>query len=73
MKRLLKDVTVLDGKWDLYNLDDVLASQYQSGDWTQRTTNQRSICWGNLLAPSTMHEKSSHETSFDLDSCFDHH
>ncbi len=34
----LKDVTVLDGSWDLYHLDDVLASQYQSSDWTQHTT-----------------------------------
>ncbi len=49
------------------HLDDMLASQYQSNDWTQHTTNQ------NLVAPGTMHEKTSHETSLDLDSCFDHH
>ncbi len=29
----------------------------------QPNTNQSSICWRNLLAPGTMHEKSSHETS----------
>ncbi len=50
----------------------MLASQYQSSDWNQHTTNQSRICWRNLLAPGTMHEKSSHETSLDLDSCFDH-
>ncbi len=33
-----KDVTALDGKWDLYHLDGVLASQYQSSDWNQHTT-----------------------------------
>ncbi len=69
----MEDVTVLDGYWDLYHLDDVLASQYQLIDRTQHSTYQSSICWGNLLAPGTMHEKSSHETSLDLDSFFDHH
>ncbi len=39
------------------HLDDLLASQNQSIDWTQHATNQRSISWGNLLAPGTMHEK----------------
>ncbi len=34
----MKDVAVLDGEWDLYHLDDVLASQYQSSDWTVYTT-----------------------------------
>ncbi len=34
----MKDVAVLDGDWDLYHLDDVLASQYQSSDWTLYTT-----------------------------------
>ncbi len=58
---IVKDVTVLDGEWDSYHLDDMLASQYQSNDWTQHSTNQSSICWGNLLAPGTMHEISSHE------------
>ncbi len=37
----------------------MLASQYQSSDWNQHTNNQSSICWRNLLAPGTMHEKSS--------------
>ncbi len=41
-------------------LDDMLASQHQSIDWTQHITCQSSICWGNLLAPGTMHEKISH-------------
>ncbi len=54
-------------------LDGMLASQYQSIDWTQRTTCQFSISWGNLLAPGTMYEKTSREISLDLDSCFDHH
>ncbi len=52
----MKDVTVLDGKLDLYSFDDVLASQYQSSDWTQHITNQSSICWGNLLAPGSMYK-----------------
>ncbi len=48
------------------HLDDMLASQCQSIDWTQHTTCQSSISWGNLYATGTMHEKSSHETSLDL-------
>ncbi len=55
------------------HLDDMLASQYQSIDWTQHTTYQSSISWRDLLAPGTMYEKNSHETSLDLNSCFDHH
>ncbi len=55
------------------HLDDMLASQYQSIDWTQHTTCRSSISWGNLSAPGTMHDKTSHEASLDLDSCFDHH
>ncbi len=54
------------------HLDNMLASQCQPIDWTQHTTCRRSISWGNLLAPGTMHEKTSHETSLYLDSCFDH-
>ncbi len=57
----MKNVAVLDGEWDLNHLDDVLVSQYQSSYWTQQTTNESSICWGNLLTPGTMHEKISHE------------
>ncbi len=34
----MKDVAVIDGYWYLYHLEDVLASQYQSSDWTQHTT-----------------------------------
>ncbi len=59
-------------KWDLYHLYDVFASQYQLSDRNPHTTNQSSICWRNLLAPGFMHEKSSQDTSLDLDSCFDH-
>ncbi len=40
-------------------------------DWTQHATYQSSISWGNFLPPSIMHKKTSHETSLDLDSCFD--
>ncbi len=54
------------------HLDDMLASQYQPMDWTQHISCQSSIRLGNLLAPGTMHEKTSHETNLDLDSCFDH-
>ncbi len=57
----------------IYNhLDDMLASQYQSIDWTQYTTCelQSAFSWGNLVAPGAMHEKTSHETSYDLDSYF---
>ncbi len=53
------------------HLDDMLASQYQSIDWTQHTTCQSSISWGNFLAPGTMYEKTSHEISLDLVNCFD--
>ncbi len=42
------------------HLGDMLASQYQSIDWTQHATCQISICKGNLLAPGTMHEETSH-------------
>ncbi len=42
------------------HLDDMLASQYQSIDWTQHTTCQTSISWGNLLAPGTVHKKKLH-------------
>ncbi len=38
------------------HLDDMVASQYQSIDWTQHTSFQSSIRWGNLLGPGTMHE-----------------
>ncbi len=69
----MRDVEVLDGEWYLYHLDDVLALQYQSSDWTKHTTNQSCICWGNLLVPGTMREQTSHEANLDLDSCFDHH
>ncbi len=57
------------------HLDDMLASQYQSIDWTQHTTCklQAAFSWENLLVPGTIHEKTSHETSHDLDSCFDLH
>ncbi len=55
------------------HLDDMLTSQYQSSDWTQHATYQSCISQGNLLAPGTMHENTSHENSLDLDSCFDHH
>ncbi len=34
----LKDLAVLDGEWDLYHLGNVLASRYQSSDWTLHTT-----------------------------------
>ncbi len=44
------------------HLADMLASQYQSIDWTQHSTCQSSIMWGNLLARGTMYEKTSHET-----------
>ncbi len=37
-KSIMKDVAVLNGEWDLCHLDDVLASQYQSSDWTLHTT-----------------------------------
>ncbi len=36
----MKDGEVLDGEWDLYHLDDMLASQSQSTDWTQHTSCQ---------------------------------
>ncbi len=49
-------------------LDDMLASQYQPIDWTQHTTCQSSISCGNFLAPDTMYEKASQETSLDQDS-----
>ncbi len=58
--------------WAYTHLDDMLASRYKSIDWTQHTTRLSSINWGNLLAPDTMYGKTSHETSLDLDSCFDH-
>ncbi len=56
-------------------LNDMPASQYQSIDWTQHTTCklQAAFCWGNLLVSGTMYEKTSHETSHDLDSCFNLH
>ncbi len=44
-------------------LDDMLASQYQPIDWTKHTTWQISSSWGNLLAPGTMYEKTSHKTN----------
>ncbi len=55
------------------HLDDKLASQYQSIDWTKHTTFSNRISWGNLLAPGTMNEKTLLETSLYLDSCFDLH
>ncbi len=55
------------------HLEDMLASQYQSIDWTQHTTCklQAAFSWRNLLVPGTMYEKNSQETNHDLDSCFD--
>ncbi len=55
------------------HLDEMLASQYQSVDWNQHKTCQSNISWGNILAPGTMHEKTLHETSLNLDSCLNHH
>ncbi len=56
------------------HLDDMIASQYQSIDCAQHTYCQSiSIGWGNLLAPENMDDKTSHETSVDLDNCFNHH
>ncbi len=52
----MKDVAVIDGELDFYHMDDVLASQYQSSDWTQHTTNQSSSWLRNLSAPGTMHK-----------------
>ncbi len=54
------------------HLDDMVASRYQSIDWTQHITCQSNISWGNLLARGTMYEKTSHETSRDPDRGFDH-
>ncbi len=34
----MKNGEVLDGEWDLYHLDDMLVSQYQSIDWAPHTT-----------------------------------
>ncbi len=39
------------------HLEDMLASQYPSIDWTQHNTCQSSISWGDFLAPGTMYEK----------------
>ncbi len=59
------------------HLDDTLASQYQSINWTQHTiilvSLQAVLQLGNLLAPGTMFEETSHETNLDLDSWFDLH
>ncbi len=48
----MDDVTVLDGEWDLYHLDDVLASQYQSSDWThillEKVVSQQAEPFGSL-------------------------
>ncbi len=58
----------------LTHLNDMLASLYQSIDWTQHTTRPSSITVeGNRLAPGTMHENTSQETRHDLDSYFDLH
>ncbi len=49
----MKDGEALEGLWDLYHLDDMLASQYQSIDWTQHTTCKRTgsdTVTGKLLA-----------------------
>ncbi len=40
---MLKDVVFLDGEWDLFHLDDMLASQNQSIDLTLHTTWESSI------------------------------
>ncbi len=39
---------VLDDELELYHLDDMIASQYQSIDWTQLATCQSSISWGTF-------------------------
>ncbi len=44
--------------WVFTHLDDMLASQYQSIDWTLHASCQRSICWGNLLAPAWIRNSS---------------
>ncbi len=57
------------------NLDGMFALQCQSTDWTQHTTckMQAAFRWESLLDPGSMYEKTSDETSQDLDSCFDRH
>ncbi len=41
------------------HFNDMLASQYQSIDWTQHTSCQSSISWGDLLDPGTMYAETS--------------
>ncbi len=57
------------------HLDNMRALQYQSINRNQHTTCtlQAAFSWGNLLVPGSMHEKTSHETNHELDSCFDLH
>ncbi len=57
------------------HFDHIQASQYQSIDWTHHTTYwlQAVFSCGKLVVPGSMYEKTSHETSLDLDSCFDLH
>ncbi len=73
-RSIIKDEEVLDGWLGLYPLGQH-ARVTLPVDLTgpKHTTYQRSISWANLLAPGTMLAKTAHETSLDLDSCFDHH
>ncbi len=52
---------------------DMLATRYQSNDWTQHATCklQATFRWENLLVSGTMYENLSHDTSHDLNRCFD--
>ncbi len=45
----MKDGEVLDGEWDLYQLDDMLAPRYQSIDRNQPTTYQVVSLVGDLF------------------------
>ncbi len=59
-ERNIKPLAVYQVFWfrDLYHLDGMVASAYQSFDWTQHTTwklTDSVLVWGNFLASGTMY------------------
>ncbi len=69
----IKDGEVLKGEWDLYHLNDMLASL--PVDWLGPTyyfSSNISVA-GTFLALGTMDERTSHKTVYELNSCFKLH
>ncbi len=70
---ILKDGQVLDDWWGFYPLGRHARVTVPVVLTGPNILLIKVVSRGNLLAPGTMYEKTSHETSLDLDNRSDHH